>query len=115
MKFSRVHHEYVYCFGLDNDVMCGRWKQFDKHRKGKKGEKHRPMNPSVKQDKFQNCFRANAKWVGVDVVCESEDKQESVVGLSESGMFYSVQRPNLLHPVFHGSDGDTRIEIDVEN
>jgi hypothetical protein len=83
-----------YAVGLDNDILCGKWKS---------GSSANATDTSYKNILFQNhhCgFRGDSRWIGVSIFNDKRDYNELsgdvIVGASESGSLYVVENADKM-------------------
>eukprot|EP01083_Nonionella_stella_P080018 219658_1 len=96
-KFSGIDDgKYVYCVGMDNDLICGEWETKQHNKKNKKKNKNTQSTNDVR---YQHCFRVDSKWMGVDYV--SHRHFESMIGITDTATVYVAHKPHLLNASAH--------------
>ncbi|ETO21018.1 hypothetical protein RFI_16187 [Reticulomyxa filosa] len=107
--------DFVYCVGLDHDIMFGKWNRH--HLKTHKGspkkfndkmsadntfhslDDNTMEDKSVHEKRFHECFRGDSKWIGVDFIGHSG--MESMIGITENATIYAVRKPYFINPDTH--------------
>ena len=116
-KFNKSNGKYIYCVGMDHDLICGQWEttnfihnkklkkknkniQYNKHKNHNKPSQTKQNRDTTTNDlRFSHCFRSDSKWVGVDYVKYNDF--ESMIGITNTATIYVAHKPHLLNPATH--------------